>query len=262
MDREIDREIDYVLESSRQHLVTMTNFIEAIMHYTIKRVQDSSSPKESSTVIPVVNHEPEKESSTTAQPIPDMNHEPEKESSNTEQPSLGMNHELEEESTTTTVEQQSPTNKKKPFSESIKNFRTADSLDVNFVKFFDEGCLEGWEREKGTKEFKSRALIEKRSLSCQYKRWKDLVKILLFFSDKFPPPRPKKSCEVKLWRQQVAAIAERALQRLYESLPDYPRRSLHSNRLKKLYIVEQWNKNKKFPQDTPVEMLIYFGVTK
>lgn len=148
------------------------------------------------------------------------------------------------------------------FSDSMKKWRITFTLQESFVGYFRDKCLEGYELEKQSDDFKKKLSSEKSKIKGQYKRLKKAIKILLYFCDSYPKPIPDDPKGVSQWQRDISLQAEQAVKALEEALPD--------DRPKRLTIAYLQNCGKDWdnpdsphsklpPKDTPQAVRAHFG---
>lgn len=67
------------------------------------------------------------------------------------------------------------------FSDSMCRWSNDFSLDEIFFNFYKDRCIEGYELEKNSRDFKSKLPSERKKITGKYKRLKKAVKVILVF---------------------------------------------------------------------------------
>jgi len=150
------------------------------------------------------------------------------------------------------------------FSDSMKRWRKDFSLKEIFIRFFTDQCLEGYELEKNSVEFKSKLTSERNRIKTRYKRLKKTIKVMLYFCDRFPPPPPQDPSILAKWQRDLSLQAEQAIKALTEEIPPPPSNRITPFYLQKVEIVKDWDNpdspsTKSLPKDTPNSIRIHFG---
>ena len=149
------------------------------------------------------------------------------------------------------------------FSDSQATRKKTATLKEIFVHFFENQCLEGYELEKNSAEFKAMLKGDKDKIKNLYKRTKHTIKVMLYFCDRYPDPIPHDPSSLVSWQRNLSSQADRAMAVLTNEIPDSKRITPAS--LMKAPTVKDWNNPehpsyKTLPRNTPQSVALHFGV--
>lgn len=132
-------------------------------------------------------------------------------------------------------------------------------VDCLFVRCFADGCFEACLTELNDPAFKNKPKREKDKITAAMKRAKHAIKCVLWFADEFPPPRPEDSKDIPAWGQKLSLLAESALNKMKDELPNPPANITQGHLLKSCVAVREWPLTKKAPRNAPAEHMSHFG---
>ena len=151
----------------------------------------------------------------------------------------------------------------------MKSLRKDATIQELFVAFFYRRCMEGYQLELKSPEYKAKLKSKQNSVKSQYKRLKKVVKVMLFFCDSYPPQPPKDLEGFNSWHKKLTNTAEQCTSELAAAFNEED--SLTPKRITQSYIqksqsVAAWDnqhspKAKRAPPNTPQSALTHFSFT-
>ena len=116
----------------------------------------------------------------------------------------------------------------------MKSLSRDATIQELFVTFFYRRCMEGYQLELKSPEYKAKLKSEQNSIKGQYKRLKKVVKVMLFFCDSYPSPPPEDVEGFKSWHKKLTDTAEQCASELATALTEED--SLLPKRITQAYI--------------------------
>lgn len=144
------------------------------------------------------------------------------------------------------------------FSDTMKRWRRDSSMKEQFIRFFTDQCIRGYELEKNSMSFKAKLPNERSKIKNQYKRLKRTIKTMLYFCDEYPGSPPEDPTHLITWQRKLTLLAEQVFKDMEKALPVSSSRVTQAA-LTKAEIVKVWDTTKQPPVNTPDEIIVHFG---